>query len=338
MKCCLKRLAAKEQLSFDEIREIVSKIANDEVSDAQIGAFIMGLTNKGVSKEEFYSLAKSMRDYAIRVKSDKYIVDSCGTGADMSKSINISTTASIVANAAGANVIKQTNSSITSTCGSTDFLSALNIDINRTPEKALEFFNKNGITFVHSPYFNEFAKINNPIRQQLGIKSVFNYLGPLINASFPDAQLLGISSNEMLEKTAYALQKLGTDRALVVNGLNPNLDELSICSETRILELKNGEIEEYIIKPEDFGFRRAELSEIRGGSGIDNALLITEIFSGKRKGAMKDVISMNAGAMIYLAGIKSTLYEGIKYAEEVIENSLAAKKLSLLQSKEAVNV
>lgn len=336
MKSLLKKLMAKEDLTFDEIKFAIESIANKEVSEAQIAAFLTAVTAKGVNKDEFYAFASNMRNFARRVKTDKYVVDSCGTGADMSKTINISTTAAIVANACGVNIVKQTNSSITSACGSTDFLSALGIDITRTPESALDVFNKKGITFVHSPYFNDFASVNNPVRQQIGIKTIFNYLGPLINPSFPDAQLLGVSSNEMCDKMIYALKKLGTDRALVVNGLEPNLDEISICSKTRVLELKNGEIEEYFIEPEDFGFSRAELKKIQGGSGSDNARIITEIFENKRKDAVLNVILLNAGAMIYLSGLAATIKDGIKIALENIENGRALEVLKGLQNEKLI--
>lgn len=336
MKSLLKKLMAKEDLTFDEIKFAVDSIAHREASEAQIAAFLTAFTAKGVNKDEFYALASNMRNYARRVVTDRYVVDSCGTGADMSKTINISTSASIVARAAGVNVIKQTNSSITSASGSTDFLSALGINIAKTPQDALEIFNQHGITFVHSPYFNDFAGVNNPVRQQIGIKTIFNFLGPLINPAFPDAQLLGVSSNKMCDNIAYALKKLGTDRTLVVNGLEPNLDEISICSETRVLELKNGEIEEYLIKPEDFGFKRAKLSEIQGGNGPENAQIITEIFENKRTGAMLDVILLNAGAMIYLAGRSRTMADGIKLAYSNIENGKALEVLKGLKNEKFI--
>lgn len=336
MKSLLKKLMAKEDLTFDEIKFAVDSIAHREASEAQIATFLTAFTAKGVNKDEFYALASNMRNYARRVVTDRYVVDSCGTGADMSKTINISTSASIVARAAGVNVIKQTNSSITSASGSTDFLSALGINIAKTPQDALEIFNQHGITFVHSPYFNDFAGVNNPVRQQIGIKTIFNFLGPLINPAFPDAQLLGVSSNKMCDNIAYALKKLGTDRALVVNGLEPNLDEISICSETRVLELKNGEIEEYLIKPEDFGFKRAKLSEIQGGNGPENAQIITEIFENKRTGAMLDVILLNAGAMIYLAGRSRTMADGIKLAYSNIENGKALEVLKGLKNEKFI--
>ena len=336
MKSLLKKLMAKEDLTFDEIKFAVDSIAHREASEAQIAAFLTAFTAKGVNKDEFYALASNMRNYARRVVTDRYVVDSCGTGADMSKTINISTSASIVARAAGVNVIKQTNSSITSASGSTDFLSALGINIAKTPQDALEIFNQHGITFVHSPYFNDFAGVNNPVRQQIGIKTIFNFLGPLINPAFPDAQLLGVSSNKMCDNIAYALKKLGTDRALVVNGLEPNLDEISICSETRVLELKNGEIEEYHIKPEDFGFKRAKLSEIQGGNGPENAQIITEIFENKRTGAMLDVILLNAGAMIYLAGRSRTMADGIKLAYSNIESGKALEVLKGLKNEKFI--
>lgn len=334
MKEILKKLILKEELAHFEIQHAIRSIAASEVSEAQIGAFLIGLTNKGVSREEVFSLASTMREFSIKINSDKYIVDSCGTGADFSKSINISTASAIVANACGASVIKQTNSSITSECGSTDLLSALNIDITRAPQAALTNFHKNGITFVHSPYFNDFARINNPIRQQIGIKTVFNYLGPLINPSFPDAQLLGVSSFEMCEKLAFALQKLNTDRALVVNGVEPNLDEISLCSKTKVFELQNGQITEYYLNPKDVGLKPVDISELRGGSAVDNARIIQEIFAGKQKGPKLDVISLNAGAMIYLAGLKPSIVEGFEMAKAAISEGLVLEKLQELKNEQ----
>lgn len=331
MKEIIKKLVAKEDLSFSEIQQIVRNVVKKEISDAQIGAFIVAITNKGVNKDEFFAFASSMREFSNRVILDKYIVDSCGTGADLSKTINISTASAIVANACGVNVLKQTNSAITSACGSTDLLKALDIDIARIPQDAKSQFNKNNISFVHSPYFNEFARVNNPIRQQLGIKTIFNYLGPLINPSFPNAQLLGVSSYEMCEKMVYALQQLKTDRALVVNGLTPNIDEISICSKTAVYELKNGEIINYEISPEDFGFKTADISEIQGSDGAQNAQIIKDIFQGKITGAKLEVILMNAGAMIYLAGLVPDMFEGAKAARKAIESGLVQEKLLNLQ-------
>ncbi|HNW26320.1 MAG TPA: anthranilate phosphoribosyltransferase [Candidatus Gastranaerophilaceae bacterium] len=333
MKGIIKKITAKEELSFEEIEQIVVKIANQEVSEAQIGAFLVAITEKGVSKDEFFAFASAMRNFSNRVILDKFVVDSCGTGADFSKSINVSTASAIVASASGANVLKQTNSSITSACGSSDFLKALDINIARIPQDAKAKFEKNGIAFVHSPYFNDFARVNNPIRQQVGIKTIFNYLGPMINPAFPQAQLLGVSSLEMCEKMVYALDKLGTQKALVVNGLNPNIDEISICSKTAVWELNNRAISYYEIAPEDFGFKTTELSEIQGGRGEENAKIIQAIFKGEIKGAKRDIILMNAGAMIYLAGLAKDMFEGAKIAQNVIESGLAQKKLLELQER-----
>ena len=336
MKEYIKKILAKENLSFEEINDIVSKIANNEASEAQIGAFLTGITLKGVNKDEFYGFAYAMRKFARRVITNEFVVDSCGTGADFSGTINISTSAAIVANACGAKVIKQTNSSITSSCGSSDFLHALGLKIVQTPEAALEEFNKNGITFVHSPYFNDFAKVNNPIRQQIGIKTIFNYLGPMINPSFPDAQLLGVSSNEMCSKMAYTLNKLGTKRAIVVNGLKPNVDEISLCSESRIFEVKNGNITEYTVTPEEFGLKRADIKELQGGSGKDNARIVTEIFKGERKDARYDIICLNAGAMLYLYGLAKNIREGLALAQESVNNGSAFEALQKLQNTNPV--
>lgn len=331
MKKIINKLMNKENLSFFEIQEIVRSIANNEVSDAQIAAFLVAITQKGVNKEEFFAFASSMREFANRIEIGKYIVDSCGTGADLSRTINISTASAIVANACGVNVLKQTNSAITSSCGSTDLLSALDITITKNQQDAKEEFEKNTISFVHSPYFNDFARVNNPVRKQIGIKTIFNYLGPLINPAFPNAQLVGVSSFDMCEKMIYALQKLGTDRALVVNGLSPNLDEISICSKTAVYELKNGEISQYEIVPENFGFKTVDISEIQGGNAVENAKIIQDIFKGEIKGAKRDIISMNAGAMIYLAGFKPNMFEGAKLAQEIIDSGLAYENLRKIQ-------
>lgn len=331
MKEIIKKLVVKEDLSFEEIKQVVRSIVKSETSEAQIGAFLVAVTQKGVSKDEFYYFASAMREFSHRVAIDAYIVDSCGTGADFSKTINISTASAIVANACGVNVIKQTNSAITSKCGSTDLLNALDINIARIPQVAKAQFAKNKISFVHSPYFNEFARVNNPIRQQLGIKTIFNYLGPMINPSFPNAQLLGVSQNgpgfEMGEKMVCALQKLGTNRALVVNGLNPNIDEISICSKTAVYELKDNKISHYEISPQDFGFKQVDISEIQGGNAQENVRVILEIFKGNIKGAKQEIICMNTGAMIYLAGLVPDMFEGAKIAKNAIESGLAYENL-----------
>lgn len=333
MKDVLKKLVAKEDLSFFEIRKIVKDIRNKEVTDAQLGAFLVAITQKGVNEEEFFGFASAMREFSNRVVIDDYFIDSCGTGADLSKTINISTASAIVANACGANVLKQTNSSITSACGSTDFLNALGIEIARIPQDAKKQFDKNKIAFVHSPYFNEFARVNNPIRQEIGVKTIFNYLGPLINPAFPNAQLLGVSSLEMCEKMIYALQKLQTDRALVVNGFDPNMDEISLCSKTAVFELKDGKITNYWIEPEALGFKCVDISEIRGRGKVENAQLITEIFEGKIKGPKRDIIALNTGAMLYLAGISPSIYEGVQLAQRAIKEGLAYDNLVRLQTQ-----
>lgn len=332
MKDCLKKLVAKENLNFYEIRNIVKNIKNKDVTDAQLGAFLVAITEKGVNEEEFFGFASAMREFANRVVIDEYVIDSCGTGADMSRTINISTASAIAANACGANVLKQTNSSITSACGSTDFLNALGIEIARIPQDAKKQFDKNKIAFVHSPYFNDFARVNNPIRQEIGIKTIFNYLGPLINPAFPNAQLLGVSSLEMCEKMIYALQKLQTDRALVVNGFDPNMDEISLCSKTAVFELKDGKITNYWMHPEDFGFKCVDIAEIRGHDKAENAQLITDIFAGKIKSAKRDIIALNTGAMIYLAGLAPSIYEGVQLALRAIKEGLAYDNLVKLQT------
>lgn len=328
----LKKLISKEPLSSRDIKTFVSSLVNNEVPDSVIGAFIIGLTQKGVNLDEIKSLVTAMREQALKL--DFYngdVVDSCGTGADLQSTFNISTTSAIVAAAAGCKVIKQTNSNITSLSGSSNFIEALNINLCKTHTEAKEQFEQNGICFVHSPSFNRAANVLNPIRRELGFRSVFNFMGPIINPSFPNCQLLGVAFPEMAQNLIEVLKFLNLKQAMVVNAKEPLLDEISICSATTVYELKDGEIETYEITPEKFGIKRADVSSLRGATPQYNANLSLEIFNGKIKDSKLDVVAMNAGAMIYLAGGAKNHLEGIMKAYSIISKGLASEKIQSLQ-------
>lgn len=334
----LQKLINKEHLSPQEIKGFVSSVVNNEVPSSVIGAFIIGLTQKGVNLDEIKSLVTAMREQAIRL--DFYegdIVDSCGTGADLQSTFNISTTAAIAAAAAGCKVIKQTNSNITSLSGSSNFIEALNINLCKNYEEAKEQFEQNNICFVHSPSFNKVANIFNPIRRELGFRSVFNFMGPIINPSFPNCQLLGVAFPEMAQNLIEVLKFLNLKHAMVVNAKEPLLDEISICSATTVYELKDGEIEIYEITPEKFGIKRAEVSSLRGATPQYNANLSLDIFNGKIKDAKLDVVAMNAGAMIYLSGGAKNHLEGIMKAYSTISRGLALEKVRSLQNSSIIN-
>ena len=327
MKNILTKIFNNEILSHEEIEKVFRWALIKAIAPAAIGAFIFGLAKKGVTTEELTSLTKILRSYAQRIDVGCSIVDSCGTGADNSQTFNISTASAIVAASFGAKVVKQTNSSITSRTGSSEFIHYLKLPLCTTEEQVKEQVNKHNIAFVHSPQFNKAVQILNPIRQELGIRSTFNFTGPMINPSFPDAQLVGVCEHSMIEKMANTLNNLGTKRAMIVHGLQPALDEISICSKTHVYEINNGIIREYYLSPEDFGMNVAELKTLLGATALYNANLVIDIFRGKIKDAKVDVIALNAGAMLYLNGIAKTLHDGVILAYSAISSGKAYEKL-----------
>ena len=322
------KLYRKHPLTKNDVETAIDFIAeNNNLNENQVLDFLESTNNKEISAEELFYFVSSMRKYSRRVIVEDFITDSCGTGADMSYTINISTISAIAASSLDLKVIKQTNSSITSSCGSTNLLKELNIPVVKTPQEAVKDFRQNGIAFVHSPNFNAFAEVNNIYRQKLGKKTIFNYLGPLINPSFPEAQLLGVSSSEMCPKIAEVLLRLGTQKALVVNSLKPNIDEISLCAETNIYELKNGKISKHTLSPEDFGFKRCRIDELQGGNSKENARIAREILSGKDNSPKTEIILLNAAAMLYLGGKCKSIKDGIPLIKEALMTGRTVAKL-----------
>ncbi len=334
MKHILSKLFNDETLTQEDIDKVVRWTVQNIIPPSMIAAFIYAITKKGANTDELTWLTTAIRSYATNLELSGNIVDSCGTGADHSQSFNISTAASIVAAAAGAKVIKQTNSCITSRTGSSEFIHYLKLPLCTTKEEAQQQFNTHNIAFVHSPKFNKFAGIINPIRQELGMRSVFNFIGPMINPAFPNAQLIGVCDHQMIDKIVQVLKNIGVKRAMVVNGVNPVLDEISVCSDTHVFELNNDEIKEYYLKPSDFGIRYSEINALLGATPLYNANLVTDIFNGKIKDAKVDIIAFNAGAMLYLNGLCKNLSDGIVLSYSTINNGKAAEKLLNLQIKE----
>ena len=334
------KLRRRQDLTQNDVEGAIDFIAaNNNLDESSVLDFLDSTNNKEISAEELYYFVSSMRKYSRRVIVDDFVTDSCGTGADMSSTVNISTISAIAASSLGLKVIKQTNSSITSSCGSTNLLQELNIPVVKTPQEAVSDFNRNGIAFVHSPNFNAFAEVNNVYRRKLGKKTIFNYLGPLINPSFPEAQLLGVSSSEMCPKIAEVLLRLGTKRALVVNSQNPNMDEISLCSETDIYELNGGgqfrgeirgKIDHYTVSSEDFGFKRCKTEDLQGGDSRENARIAREILSGKNNSPMTDIILLNASGMLYLGGKCKSINDGIPLVKEAIVFGKTQIKLASL--------
>ncbi len=332
LKKALNKITENQDLSEKEAIELIYCISSGEANPFQISALLSALKAKGESVEEITGFARGMRELAVRVNSEaeEPIVDSCGTGGDGINSFNISTASAIVASAAGLRVAKHTNFSFTSKCGGSNVLQTLNIPLLEDPEAVERALKSNSIAFIHAPFFHKSTFHVNRVRKELGIRTIFNFLGPLTNPVFPTGQVVGVSNPQMLHKIAATLQNLGCKKAMVVSGVNPIMDEISICGRTRIYRLDNNKITSFEITPEDFGYKTSSVQEIAGDSPLVNAKIIKDIFSGNTKGAKLEVLLLNSAAVLWAGGKVSSLQEGAGLAEEIIESGKALKKLSEL--------
>ncbi len=325
MREYIKKLSEKQSLTLEEAREAMTQILTS-ATDSQIAAFLMALKLKGESVEEIAGMATTMKEAALKIspRVSGVLLDTCGTGGDNSGTINISTASAIVASASGIAVAKHGNFSITSKSGSADVLQALGVRIEQDPERVKHSIEKIGIGFMLAPLFHPAMKRVAPIRKEIGVRTVFNILGPLTNPANASAQLIGVFDPLLCEKFASVLRILGIERAIIAH--SRGLDEISNIGETEIAELKNGRIEFYELSPPDFGVKVAELKEIRGGTPQENAAAITAIFNGE-KGAKRDIVLMNSAAAIYAGGIARDLKEGFEIASSAVDSGAALQKL-----------
>jgi len=333
IKNVLKKLSRSQNLSYDETRSFIELIAQNEVTPAQIGAFILGMTAKSPTVEELTGVVTKLREFAIKVElPNKNIVCSCGTGSDNSGSFNISTASAILASSDNETTIaKHANCAISSKCGSSNVLEELGIKLAKTPEEAQKQVQKNNITFLHSPFFNTAVSKINPIRQELGMRTLFNFTGPMINPSFPTGQAFGASSVTMAEKMIEVLKNTGSKKVMIFTGIEPKIDEISICGETKVFKLSNGIIEKFSIFPEDFGLKRAKLEDLKGANAKENASIIKDIFQGKIKGAKLDIVAINTAALFWAADKVQKLEDGLHISYNLIEQGSAYKKLEELK-------
>jgi len=328
----LDRVSQGENLSLEEARGAVSWIFQ-EASDSQIGALLMGLKVKGETVEEIAGFAKGMRDAArtIKPRVRGRLVDTCGTGGDASGTINVSSAAALVAAGAGVAIAKHGNYSITSKSGSADVLKALGVKIDLEPSLVEKTIEKTGIGFMLAPVFHPSMKRVASIRRELGVRTIFNILGPLTNPAGAEAQVIGVYDPELGEKIAQVLVLLGVKHALVVHGAG-GLDEISNTGETQVWEVKKGGIEHYRVTPEELGFKKADIQEIKGGMPEENARTVLDILQGK-KDAKLDIVLMNAAAAIYVSGRAGSLAEGVEMAREAIDSGSALYKLEQLRAE-----
>lgn len=319
------KLSNKQDIGYDIAKEVMNEIMSGIATDVQKSAYLTALSLKGETIEEITACAEEMRNHCIKLLHNKDVLEIVGTGGDGSNSFNISTTSSLVIAAAGIPVAKHGNRAASSKCGAADVLEALGVKITIPPGKSTELLNKIGICFLFAQNYHIAMKYVAPIRKELGIRTVFNILGPLSNPAGANLELMGVYDESLVEPLARVLYNLGVKRALVVYGQD-RLDEISASAPTTVCEIKDGEFSSYIIKPEDFGLERCKKDDLKGGSPQENAQITISILEGE-KGSKRNAVILNAGAALYLGGKAVSINEGIKLAEELIDNGKAKAKL-----------
>jgi len=325
----LESIIAGERLTFDEARRLMDSIMDGELDGAQIGGLLVALRSRSESPEEIAGFADSMRDHARSLDiSSKYrpLVDTCGTGGDAAETFNISTLAAIVAAAGGARVAKHGNRSVSSRCGSADLLEALGVKIELAPEAVEECIREVGIGFMFAPIFHIAMKHAIGPRKSLGIRTVFNLLGPLTNPAGADRQLLGVFGAEWVNPVANALNRLDIDRALVVHGLD-GMDEITLSRRTKFARLEGGELKHGQFTPKDFGLERVDLAELRGGGPEENCQLARDLLAGQAPRPAEDIVCVNAAAVLELADRAESIRKGVELAREAIHSGKAVEKL-----------
>ncbi|MCJ7426416.1 MAG: anthranilate phosphoribosyltransferase [Dehalococcoidales bacterium] len=333
IKEAISLLIDSKSLTMPQASEVMEEITTGNVTPAQFGAFVTALRIKGETADEIAGLASVMRAKSVRVETSAPVIDIVGTGGDNSRSFNISTAAAFVAAGAGIKVAKHNNRAMTSQCGSADVLEALGVKIELDAAQVKDCIEKVGIGFMFAPLFHPSMKFAAAPRRELGVRTVFNILGPLTNPALVEAQVLGVASANLGEKMVRVLQRLGTKRALVVHGLN-GMDEITVAGKSRVWELSDGEITQYDISPEDFGMAEASVETLVGGTSEENAAIMRSVLEGE-KGPRRDAVVMNAAAGIALVnnakGIPA-LKEGVEIAIETIDSGKAMEKLEKLVS------
>jgi anthranilate phosphoribosyltransferase len=327
-------------LTRDEAREVMAEILRGEATDAQIGALLVALHMKGETVEEIVGFAQAIRAEATPLASADggaldlsgtgrdALVDTCGTGGDTSGSFNVSTATALVIAGAGVRVAKHGNRSISSKCGSADVMEALGVNIDLPPDRIAPCLEQAGIAFLFAPTLHSAMKYVQPARRQLRLRTVFNLLGPLTNPANASAQVVGVYSDALVDKLAEALSELGVRRAFVVHGRD-GLDEITISAQTKIAEVRGGQVHTYEVAPEDFGLQRASLDQIAGGNAEENAAIIRAVIAGERS-SRRDIVLLNAAAALVAAGHAERLAEGIPLAAYAIDSGHARQRLELL--------
>ncbi|WP_096389805.1 anthranilate phosphoribosyltransferase [Halopenitus persicus] len=324
----IERVTAGEDLSVEEARE-AARIVFEEATEAQIGALLAALRAKGETEAEIAGFATGMRDAARTIEPNReYLVDTCGTGGDDYDTINVSTTAAIVAAGAGAAVAKHGNYSVSSTSGSADVLEVAGVDVEAEPPAVEAAIDEDGIGFMLAPVFHPAMKAVIGPRKELGVRTVFNVLGPLTNPAGAEGQVLGVYDADLVPQIARSLAHMPVEHALVVHG--SGMDEIALHDETVVAEVEGEDVTEYTIEPADLGLERAPIGDVAGGGPEENAADLRGIVTGDVTGPKRDLILANAGAAVYVAGLADSLEAGVDAAAEAIDSGAAAEKLDAL--------
>ncbi|CAI4031945.1 Anthranilate phosphoribosyltransferase [Nitrospira tepida] len=329
IKEAIAKLADRGDLSEKETEEVMLEIMEGQATPAQVSAFLMGLRVKGETMEEIAGAVRAMRAKATRIRvGAKWVLDTCGTGGDRSHTFNISTTAAFVAAGAGLTVAKHGNRSMSSRCGSADVLTALGIKIDLPPERVSDCIDEVGIGFLFAPLYHGAMKHCAGPRQELGIRTLLNILGPLTNPAGAALQVVGVFDARLTDMLCRVLVHLGAQHCFVVHGMD-GLDEITLTDRTRVAEGKQGIVSSYFIEPKDFALARVPLKELVGGVAEDNAQIIRDILQGRR-GPKRDVVCLNAAPAFVAGGLAKTLHDGYQQAGKVIDSGAAAEKLEKL--------
>ncbi|MFA9378197.1 MAG: anthranilate phosphoribosyltransferase [Lachnotalea sp.] len=325
IKEAIYKLINGKDLSYEESKGVMEEMMEGTATQAQMGAFLTGLRMQGETIEEITAFATVMREKGIKIKPQREVIDIVGTGGDEVGTFNISTTSAFVVAAGGVPVAKHGNRSVSSKSGAADVLEKLGVNLMLTSKQNEVILNRIGMCFMFAQVYHSSMKYAAPVRKELGIRTVFNILGPLSNPAAATMQLLGVYDPKLANPLAQVLSNLGVTRGVVVCGKD-GLDEITLTGETLVHEIRNGEITHYTIAPEELGLATCELSELIGGTPEDNAKITKDILNGKEKGPKRDVILMNAGMCLYLGLDGITLKEGVEMAADIIDSGKAYQK------------
>lgn len=320
------KLSKKQDLAYAEAEAVMDEIMSGQATPVQMSAYLTALALKGETIDEITASAAGMRAHCIKLLHNLDVLEIVGTGGDGSNSFNISTTSSLVIAAGGVPVAKHGNRAASSKSGAADVLEALGVKITLTPERSAEILKKINICFLFAQNYHIAMKYVAPIRKELGIRTVFNILGPLSNPAGANMELMGVYDQSLVEPLAQVMANLGVDRGMVVYGQD-SLDEISMCAPTSVCEIRDGKFTSYEITPEQFGYERCEKGALTGGTPAENAEITKAILKGEEKGPKRQAVCLNAGAALYIAGKAASIEEGVKLAEFLIDSGAALKKL-----------